>query len=80
MGACLIVMAANAALAATLQTAIGETFATSLVLWAIPVVLLGGQVRPRVAGRIPGHALKEIFFFGLLLAGIHVMFDLSAGH
>ena len=23
---------------------------------------------------------QEIFFFGLLLAGIHVMFDLSAGH
>jgi hypothetical protein len=35
-------------------------------------------VIPRVAGRIPGHALKEIFFFGLLFAGIHVMFDMSA--
>lgn len=80
MGACLIVTAANAALAATLHIAVENRFATGLVLCAIPVVLLGGQVGLRLAGRIPDHTLKEIFFFGLLLAGIHVMFDLSASH
>ncbi len=50
MGACLIVMAANAALAATLHTAIEETFDTGPVLWAIPRVLLGGHVGPLLAG------------------------------
>jgi len=76
MGACLIVMAMNAALAAVLHMMIGEKFASSLVLWAIPGVLLGGQVGPRLAGRIPDQTLKEIFIYGLSLAGIHMMFNI----
>jgi uncharacterized membrane protein YfcA len=76
MGACLIVMAMNAALAAALHIMIGERFATSLILWAIPGVLLGGQVGPRLAGRIPDQTLKEIFIYGLSLAGIHMMFNI----
>ncbi len=79
MGACLIVMAMNAALAAALHIMIGERFATSLVLWAIPGVLLGGQVGPRLAGRIPDQTLKEIFIYGLSLAGIHMMFNIPGG-
>lgn len=80
MGACLIVMAMNAALAALLHIAIGERVATNLVLWAIPGVLLGGQVGPRLAGRIPDQTLKEIFIYGLSLAGIHMMFSMPGGH
>lgn len=76
MGGCLIVMAMNAALAAALHIMVGERFATSLVLWAIPGVLLGGQVGPRLAGRIPDQRLKEIFIYGLSLAGIHMMFNI----
>lgn len=75
MGACLIVMAMNAALAATLHIVIRDKVATGLVLWAIPGVLLGGQVGPRLAGRIPDQTLKEIFIYGLSLAGIHMMFN-----
>ena len=80
MAACLIVMAANAALAAILHIAIGDRFATGLVLWAIPGVILGGQVGPRLAGRIPDQTLKEIFIFGLSLAGIHMMFNMPGSH
>lgn len=80
MGACLIVMAASAALAAILHIAIGDTFAPNLVLWAIPGVLLGGQVGPLLAGRIPDQTLKEIFIFGLSLAGIHMMFSMPGSH
>ena len=79
MSACVIVMAANAALAAILHMAIGEKFATNVVLWAIPGVLLGGQVGPRLAGRIPDQTLKEIFIYGLSLAGIHMMFNMPVG-
>jgi uncharacterized membrane protein YfcA len=75
MGACLILMAMNAALAAALYILIGERFATNIVLWAIPGVLLGGQVGPRLAGRIPDQTLKEIFIYGLSIAGIHMMFN-----
>ena len=80
MSACLIVMAMNAALAAILHLMIGEKFATNLVLWAIPGVLLGGQIGPRLAGRIPDQTLKEIFIYGLSLAGIHMMFNMPGGH
>lgn len=76
MAACLVVMAVNAALAAALHIARGETFAVGLVLWAIPGVILGGQVGPRLAGRIPDQTLKEIFIYGLSLAGIHMMFTM----
>ncbi len=80
MGACLIVMALNAALAAVLHLMIGETFAGRLALWAIPGVLVGGQVGPRLAGRIPDQTLKEIFIYGLSLAGIHMMFTMPGTH
>ena len=80
MAACLIVMAASAALAAILHIAIGDRFATGVVLWAIPGVILGGQVGPRLAGRIPDQTLKEIFIFGLSLAGIHMMFNMPGSH
>ncbi len=76
MSACVIVMAMNAALAAILHLVIGEKFATNLVLWAIPGVLLGGQVGPRLAGRISDQTLKEIFIYGLSLAGIHMIFSI----
>jgi uncharacterized protein len=80
MAACLIVMAMNAALAAILHLLIGEHFSTGLVLWAIPGVIIGGQIGPRLAGRIPDQTLKEIFIYGLSLAGIHMMFNMPGGH
>jgi len=80
MAACLIVMAMNAALAAILHLLIGERFAAGLVLWAIPGVLLGGQVGPRLASRIPDQSLKEVFIYGLSLAGIHMIFTMPSSH
>jgi uncharacterized membrane protein YfcA len=80
MAACLIVMAMNAALAAGLHLMIGEKFATNVALWAIPGVILGGQIGPRLAGRISDQTLKEIFIYALSLAGIHLIFNVSGGH
>lgn len=80
MAACLIVMAMNAALAAILHLIIGEKFATGVVLWAIPGVLIGGQVGPRLASRIPDRSLKEVFIYGLSLAGIHMIFNMPGTH
>jgi len=80
MAACLIVMALNAALAALLHIAAGDTFSTGLALWAIPGVLVGGQVGPRLADRIPDQTLKEIFIYGLTLAGIHMIFTMPGSH
>jgi uncharacterized membrane protein YfcA len=80
MSACLIVMAMNAALAATLHLITGEKFATNLVLWAIPGVLLGGQVGPRLAGRISDETLKDVFIYSLALTGIYFIFNMPGGH
>lgn len=77
MGACLIVMAVSAAFAAVLHLFSGDQFALDVVLWAIPGVILGGQIGPRLAGRIPDQTMKEIFIFGLTLAGIHMMFNVQ---
>lgn len=77
MAACLVVMAVNAAFAAVLHLIAGDRFAAEVLLWAIPGVLLGGQLGPRLAGRIPDQTLKEIFIFSLSLAGIHMMFNIQ---
>ncbi len=75
MGACIVVMAMNAALAAVLRVMIGDTFAAGVVLRAIPGVILGGRIGPRLAGRIEDQTLKEVFIYGPSLAGIHFIFN-----
>jgi hypothetical protein len=78
MATCLVVMAASAAFAAGLHLLVGDSFASRVVLWALPGVLIGGQIGPRLAGRIDDRTLKEIFILGLSLAGIHMMFNVQA--
>jgi uncharacterized protein len=45
------------------------------LLWAVPGVLMGGQIGPRIAGRINDRVLKEIFIFLLTLIGIHLIYN-----
>jgi uncharacterized membrane protein YfcA len=45
------------------------------LLWAIPGVIIGGQVGPRIAERINDRILKEIFVFLLTLIGIHLIYN-----
>jgi uncharacterized membrane protein YfcA len=45
------------------------------VLWAIPGVLIGGQLGPRITARISERVLKEVFIFLLTLIGIHLMYN-----
>jgi uncharacterized membrane protein YfcA len=46
-----------------------------ILLWAVPGVLLGGQIGPRIAGRINDRILKEVFIFLLTLIGIHLIYN-----
>jgi uncharacterized membrane protein YfcA len=75
IGACLILMAINALAAASLHILAGEWFRSNLVIWGIFGVLIGGQVGPRLADRVPDQTLKEIFIYGLSLVGIHILFN-----
>jgi hypothetical protein len=47
----------------------------SVVMWAIPGVIMGGQIGPRIAAEINERLLKEIFIFLLTLLGIHLIYN-----
>ena len=47
----------------------------SVVLWAAPGVIIGGQIGPRIATRINERLLKEIFIFLLTLIAIHLIYN-----
>lgn len=46
----------------------------SATLWAVPGVLIGGQIGPRLMHKIDERQLKEIFIFLLTLIGIHLVY------
>ncbi len=46
-----------------------------IVLWAVPGVIIGGQIGPRIAIHINERMLKEIFIFFLTLIGIHLIYN-----
>ena len=54
---------------------VGTRADISTIVWAIPGVILGGQVGPRLAERINDRVLKEIFIFLLTLIGIHLIYN-----
>ncbi len=47
----------------------------STVAWAVPGVLIGGQIGPRLAERLNERMLKEVFIFLLTLIGIHLIYN-----
>jgi hypothetical protein len=47
----------------------------AVVLWAVPGVMIGGQIGPRITSRINERLLKEVFIFLLTLLGIHLIYN-----
>ena len=47
----------------------------SVIGWAVPGVLIGGQIGPRLAERINERKLKDLFVFLLTLIGIHLIYN-----
>jgi len=47
----------------------------AIISWAVPGVLVGGQIGPRITERINERVLKEMFIFILTLIGIHLMYN-----
>lgn len=47
----------------------------SSLLWALPGVIIGGQIGPTIAERINDRHLKEVFIFLLTLVGIHLIYN-----
>lgn len=53
----------------------GHQLDISVSLWAIPGVLLGGQIGPRIMIKVNERMLKDIFIFLLTLIGIHLIYN-----
>jgi uncharacterized membrane protein YfcA len=51
----------------------------SAMLWAVPGVLIGGQIGPLVVTKIDDRQLKEIFIFLLTLIGVHLVYRAYPG-
>jgi uncharacterized membrane protein YfcA len=62
-------------LGALLHLALGARAHLPILVWAVPGVLLGGQLGPRVMDRIHERRLKEVFVFLLTLIGIHLIYN-----
>lgn len=75
IGTCLVVMTINAGVAAGLYALTGSVLHVRTACYGIAGVILGGQIGPRLADKIPDQTLKELFIYGLSLMGIHLLFN-----
>lgn len=62
-------------LGAILHLFMGGRADIAVLVWAVPGVMIGGQIGPRIAGRVNDRILKEIFIFLLTLIGIHLIYN-----
>lgn len=62
-------------LAAALHAAMGGRAQLAVLAYAIPGVIIGGQIGPRLSGCINERMLKEVFIFLLTLIGIHLIYN-----
>jgi uncharacterized membrane protein YfcA len=60
---------------ALIHFALGAEAHLGVLSWALPGVLIGGQLGPRVMERIHERRLKEVFVFLLTLIGIHLIYN-----
>lgn len=58
-----------------LHMGIGGHPSVATLVWAVPGVLIGGQIGPRITERINERVLKEMFIFLLTLIGIHLIYN-----
>ena len=54
---------------------LGTTADLVVLAWAVPGVIIGGQVGPRITDRINERILKDVFIFMLTLIGIHLIYN-----
>ena len=54
---------------------LGSEADLTVLCWAVPGVIIGGQIGPRITARINERILKEIFIFLLTLVGIHLIYN-----
>ena len=54
---------------------LGSSADLMLLVWAVPGVIIGGQIGPLFTEKINERMLKEVFIFLLTLIGIHLIYN-----
>lgn len=62
-------------LGVTFHLSLGGHANLATLFWAVPGVIIGGQLGPRLAQHINDRVLKELFVFLLTLIGIHLIYN-----
>jgi uncharacterized membrane protein YfcA len=76
---CILVTFGMSLLGAGAHFAMAGRPSLQTLLWAIPGVLIGGQLGPRLVAKIDERVLKELFVFLLTLIGIHLVYSSYTG-
>ncbi len=71
----IVIIFGTCVIGASLHLIMGAKADVPSVLWAVPGVIIGGQIGPRITERINDRFLKEIFVFLLTLVGIHLIYN-----
>jgi uncharacterized membrane protein YfcA len=75
IGTCLVIAFAVSCVGAASHLLMGSEPKYMVVAWAIPGVIIGGQIGPRITKQINERLLKEAFVFFLTLVGIHLVYN-----
>lgn len=75
IGTCLGIAFAVSCVGAISHVLMGSEGNWAVIAWAIPGVMTGGQIGPRITKRINERLLKEAFIFFLTLVGIHLIYN-----
>ena len=75
IGSCITIAFAVSCVGATSHLLMGSQANWMVVAWAIPGVIIGGQIGPRITKKINERLLKEAFVFFLTLVGIHLVYN-----
>jgi uncharacterized protein len=76
---CILVTFGISLLGAAIHFAMASTPNPRALLWAVPGVLIGGQLGPWLMVKIDERLLKEVFVFFLTLIGIHLVYSSFPG-
>lgn len=75
IGTCITIAFAVSCVGAVSHLLMGSQANFAVIAWAIPGVIAGGQIGPRITKKINERALKEVFVFFLTLVGIHLVYN-----
>ncbi|NOQ63180.1 MAG: TSUP family transporter [Methyloprofundus sp.] len=75
IGTSIVIAFGVSAVAAVIHLFLGSKPEIGAVIWAVPGVLIGGQIGPRITAMINERLLKESFVFFLTLVGIHLVYN-----